>query len=724
MITRRTLLTSAAATSAALALGEAPGLAASAPAAASATRLTNLAHLRWLLDDVPLAAGPVHTTWAIGEEPTGRAPWTYADAVPGGGFTRIGGGGFDTKTGYWRQGAYNADDIARAVVVFVRDHAATGSAESLADARDLLRTLTYLQDATGPNAGNIVLWMQADGTLTPSADPPELPDPSDSAESFWTARLVWALGEAYPAFRAVDVGFAGFLRDRLGLALGALRRGSLSRYGEWLVADDVPVPAWLVNQGADASAEACLGLAAYVAAEPGDAGARQVLSRLAEGVAAMRSGGTGVWPFGAVLPWLGSQSFWHAWGAEAPQALCRSAAVLGSAGLRSAALADAGRFTPVLLTAGGPYNAWVPAPAEAQIAYGAEGRVSGLLAAADLTGSAGFLELGGLAGGWFFGANPSGRPTYDPATGVTFDGVEFDGRVNANSGAESTIHGLLAMLALDAHPVAAALASSITGATWSGLRVVEAESGVLAGGAAVVTPASKWTGAANWSDGRYVTVPAGGSVRVAVSGDGAFVHPIVNRRRGSLGTSTYAAVDARGRRTVLGTARQRRAPRDRHGGGGGTAPAVPARPCPATGHGRGRRRVGRRPPARRPPRPAGGLDGRLRAALRPSRRPLRQRRRPDDDDPGGRRRDRSGVDAGRRLPGPGRLAGRRPAGGRLRGHDLIAGAVAVRRPRLSRRGGATAARGGSTAPPRRPDRRRGRAPGRPARARPPCSSHR
>ncbi len=30
---------------------------------------------------------------------------------------------------------------------------------------------------TGPNAGNVVLWMQPDGTLNPSAEPVELPDP-------------------------------------------------------------------------------------------------------------------------------------------------------------------------------------------------------------------------------------------------------------------------------------------------------------------------------------------------------------------------------------------------------------------------------------------------------------------------------------------------------------------------------------------------------------------
>ena len=569
-ITRRTFLTATAAVAGAGVLARPGASAAAAPLTATPTTastaaangpaagLTNLAHLRWLLDDVHLAASSTHTTIDIVTAPSGLAPWTYANAQAGGGWARVGGGDLDPSTGYWSQGAYNADDIARAAVVFLRatQQGVGGTSDrggAAAEARGLLRTLTYLQDADGPNAGNVVLWMQADGTLNLTPTPADSPNPSDSAESYWLARTLWALGEGYATFQQRDPAFAAFLRDRLHLGLDALDRGSLAHYGQWLVADDVRVPAWLITGGADATAEACLGLAAYVKAAPDDARARTALARFAEGVAAMRSGGTGVWPFGAILPWTLSQSFWHAWGGEAPQALCRTAAVLGDRTLRAAGLSDAGSFTPQVLTSGGPHNAWATVPAEAQIAYGAEGRVAGLLAAADLTGSEGFLELAGLAGGWFFGANLSGRATYDPATGATLDGVEADGRINANSGAESTIHGLLAMLGLDAHPTAAALAASITGYAFHGLSVVEAESGALAGGAAVVRPSSAWTGAANWSGGAYVTVPAGGSVTLAVTGhDGDLVHPIVNRRPGDLGTSTYVAVDARGRRTVLG----------------------------------------------------------------------------------------------------------------------------------------------------------------------------
>ena len=94
----------------------------------------------------------------------------------------------------------------------------------------------------------------------------------------------------------------------------------LARYGQYQIVDGVRVPAWLIVDGADASAEAVLGLAAYVRAG-GPRSARTALARLAEGIAALGGGDADTWPYGAVLPWALSRSFWHAWGAQMPSAL-------------------------------------------------------------------------------------------------------------------------------------------------------------------------------------------------------------------------------------------------------------------------------------------------------------------------------------------------------------------------------------------------------------------
>ncbi|MCM3778739.1 hypothetical protein [Microbacterium hydrocarbonoxydans] len=550
-ISRRAFLTAAAASSALALLPTGRPDAATAASSASALpfslpveadrgrRLTNLAHLRFLLAEVPVAASATHTTFGIESDPRVRAPWTYAESDGAGGYRPVGGGTRDAVTGYWTQGAYNADDIARAAVVFLRDWKASGDVQSRDEARDVLRSLAFLQTVSGPNAGRVVLWQQEDGTLNPSAIPVELPDPSDSAESYWLARTVWAFGEGYAAFAAEDAAFAAFLLERLHLCLDALSRESLSRAGRFVRSDGRDLPAWLIAGGADATAEAMLGLAA--AAEVGDQRSRDALSTYGEAVAAMATDPRGGWPFGAVLPWTGSLGFWHAWGAAAPEALGRAGALLRRRDWIRASVADAGTFTPQVLASGGPHNAWAPLPAEAQIAYGGHGRVAGALAAAAAGGGEGLRLIAGLAAGWFFGANTAGQPVYDPATGVTFDGVETDGRINRNSGAESTIHGLLTMLLLDANRDVAALATSITGlSSFSGLRVLEAESARLSAGCIVERPAGgAWTGEGNLSGGAFVRVPAGETVEFDVTEADGILHALIWQRAADAGDAVW-----------------------------------------------------------------------------------------------------------------------------------------------------------------------------------------
>jgi hypothetical protein len=511
--------------------------------------LTNLAHLNFLGDTVTPPAQAGHTTYRLDREPSVGVLWTYADRREDGHYDRIGGGAYDPATDTYSQGAFNSDDLARAAVVYLRHWRQTRDAASRDHAYGLLRGLTYLQTTSGPNAGNVVLWMQPDGTLNPSAEPVELPDPSDSGPSYWLARSVWALGEGYAAFRGTD--FGDFLRTRLDLAIAALDRQVLSKYGTWQTVDGVRVPAWLVVDGADASAEAVLGLSAYVSAGGGRP-ARTALARLAEGVAAMGSGQAGSWPYGAVLPWALSRSDWHGWASQMPAALARASAALHRPDLGRPAVADSATFTPYLLTAGGPDNGWLPTPIDrTQIAYGVDSRVQSLLATAELTGSSGLRELAGITAGWFFGANAAGQPAYDPATGRTVDGVSGDGVVNHNGGAESTIHGLLTMLALDASPplARAARAASRVGHR-EATTLVEGES---ATGGEVVTPESAWTGESQWSGGKYVLL-AGDRAEwtVQAADQPRLVSPVVDKVPGygrtawSAGGTRLGTVDSAG----------------------------------------------------------------------------------------------------------------------------------------------------------------------------------
>ncbi|MCA1572311.1 MAG: hypothetical protein LC798_18775 [Chloroflexi bacterium] len=488
--------------------------------------LTNLDHLDFLGDMVvpPTQAG--HTTYRLAEEPSIRVLWTYAepDSTEPSGYRRIGGGTYHPETNTYGQGAYNTDDLTRAAVVYLRHWRQFGDDHSRDAAYGLLRTVAYMQTLSddpstpGDERGNFVLWMQPDGTLNYSADPPETPAPSDSDASYWLARAIWAFGEGYEAFRDADPVFGAFLRERLDLALDALDRQVLVDYGSYRLLDGAQVPAWLIVDGADASSEAVYGLSAYVRAQPGDARARLDLERLADGLAQMRlSADASTWPFGAILPWAGSRSVWHGWGDQMAGALATAGSVLGEQRFVSTAVSEVASFTPHLLAQGGADQGWLPAPAErAQIAYGADATLQNLLRTADASGLDAFNKLAAIGAAWYFGNNRSGVQMYDPPTGRTFDGLEADGRVNRNSGAESTIHGLLSMLALDARPEIAAAATSrnlrIEQLSWT---LLEAEEGALRGKAAVITPPSAWTGESLWSGGKYVELRPGGRVTLS-----------------------------------------------------------------------------------------------------------------------------------------------------------------------------------------------------------------
>ena len=508
--------------------------------------LTNLSHLNWLLDKVPLLPVAGHTTYQQSTQPTAQAPWVYANYNSYDNYTHVGGGnpsvGPDGVT-YYGQGAFDADDIARTAVVYLRDWKQTGSKASREHAFQTLRSLTYLQTSSGPNAGNVVLWQQSDGTLNPAVAG-DTPNPSDSAESYWLARTVWALGEGYADFKNTDPAFASFLADRLHLAVASLNKQSLAKYGTYDVATGVKVPAWLINDGADASGEAVLGLAAYHHAAPADAAATTALTRLSQGITLMSSGSVNQWPFGAILPWTQSQTFWHAWGGMAPAALAAAASSLGRPDLLTAAVKDMAQFTPQLLAAGGPVNQWTPTPNDSQIAYGVDCRVEGLVATAKAANAPGLLHLAAVTSAWFLGANPSGKPAYNPATGDAIDRIDPVGKVNMNSGAESTIHTLLTMETLDANPALKAEALGINKTVGvHGLHVVEAESGTITGSGSVVTPASAWTGAAIWSGGAYVGLNRGASVSIPVpaSDQAQNLYPIVNQSQAPAGSTFWSA---------------------------------------------------------------------------------------------------------------------------------------------------------------------------------------
>ena len=150
-----------------------------------------------------------------------------------------------------------------------------------------------------------------------------------------------------------------------------------------------------------------------------------------------------------------------------------------------------------------------------------------------------------MTAAWFFGANAARQPAYDPATGVTIDGIAEDGTVNRNSGAESTIHGLLTMLALDAHPSVRRIAtqsSEVQGVV--GTQYVQAEDGTLGAGATAVVPTAFWTGEAQYDGSGYVDLADQGSETLALGAHPrSLVIPVFDLRPDSSARTAFSAGD-------------------------------------------------------------------------------------------------------------------------------------------------------------------------------------
>ncbi len=151
-----------------------------------------------------------------------------------------------------------------------------------------------------------------------------------------------------------------------------------------------------------------------------------------------------------------------------------------------------------------------PGPADqTQIAYGGTSLFQDYLTLGEVTHSRRYLEMAGVALGWYFGENDGGYKMYNPANGVTFDGINSNGTLNQNSGAESTIEGLMALEDAAEQPDILPFIPDGPAVAESLPLTLPANDGLITNGK-VVTPSSAWTGQGQFTDGSYVLLQPGG----------------------------------------------------------------------------------------------------------------------------------------------------------------------------------------------------------------------
>ncbi|HQQ86239.1 MAG TPA: hypothetical protein PKV46_10045, partial [Candidatus Marinimicrobia bacterium] len=205
------------------------------------------------------------------------------------------------------------------------------------------------------------------------------------------------------------------------------------------------VPAWLIKSAPDMNSELLLALCKLQ--RSGDFDLLPAIKQIAEGLIGFQYQNKGHPLNGMYFCW---HNTWHAWGANQPTSLLKAYKLTNDSTLLNSVRIWADNFVPFLvehnlpneitLQTDGSYQL-VELP---QIAYGINALYSGIQTLADISGEDRYQRYAERVFRWFSGANLAKEQMYWPKTGITFDGINEDKIVNRNSGAESTIEGLLA----------------------------------------------------------------------------------------------------------------------------------------------------------------------------------------------------------------------------------------------------------------------------------------
>jgi len=399
--------------------------------AADSLRFFNLSHLDYLYQEIEVKQQKMAIIHIYAEYPDYR--WKEA---PGEGIACV-------------------DDVARAAVLYLKHYQLTGDQESLRKARNLLNFIFYMQDEDGLFYNFIF----KDYSINRSGKT------SKKGVNWWTARAVWAMGEAAVLFQSLDREYAGRLMksiEKIYPHLDTLTTSypKLEKYG------GIQVPTWLIGGSAgDATGVLVMGLSKLYSISPSPR-LKQYLEIFSKGLQFMQLGDETRFPFGAFLSY---QNFWHGWGNSQSQALLSVYQVLKDSSYLKSARTEIRNFYPYVIKEGFPREMIFARKVSAdsiyaksisrfpQIAYAIRPMIMASMQLFRMEKDVFYARLAVQLATWFFGNNPARRIIYDPQTGRSYDGILSDSEINRNSGAESTIEALLSFLELESNPITAKL---------------------------------------------------------------------------------------------------------------------------------------------------------------------------------------------------------------------------------------------------------------------------
>jgi hypothetical protein len=347
------------------------------------------------------------------------------------------------------EGIACVDDAARAMIFYLNFHKISGDYPALNKTRRLLDFIFYMQAENG----FFYNFIWEDNSINKEFVT------SEAVPNWWSWRALWALAEANSYFKNKDQPLYRKINDHLQKGILSLTSW-LNKEEKYADFSGFNLPEYLpYGTASDQAAVILKALKTYFEVER-DSSVIKVIQRLARGVQRMQFGSDTTPPYYAFLSW---QNTWHAWGNSQADALLESGRLLADSTLINSALREIKYFYPYLLENGFISEFKVENENSSisfknveyfpQIAYGFRPMIFAAVNAFELTNDTLYAEIAVAIGSWFFSHNSGKKDMYNPVTGRCFDGLLENGKVNMNSGAESTIEALLSILKIESNPV-------------------------------------------------------------------------------------------------------------------------------------------------------------------------------------------------------------------------------------------------------------------------------
>ena len=342
------------------------------------------------------------------------------------------------------------DDAARAAIFYLEYFKAFNDSSSLQKYYNLVEFLLYMQADNGFFYNFVWKDNSINKTFRTSIAEP----------NWWSWRALWALMEGYDDFNKSGDNRAIRVKQSIKKTIEAVKIIIPEKKKE-IVIDGIELPDWLpAHSASDQSALLVLILSDYYKIT-GDKEILNYLNSLVQGIMMMQIKDSECEYNGAFLSW---QNTWHGWGNSQSYALLKAYNILKEESIRTNALYELNNFYEQLIENNFlsyfkvqknkcKYEV-VESNKYSQIAYIIRPMVFALLEAYNITSDSTYAIKAGKVTKWFIGQNLARTVMYNPHTGIFFDGIENENLVNKNSGAESTIEGLLSLLKISLNAIA------------------------------------------------------------------------------------------------------------------------------------------------------------------------------------------------------------------------------------------------------------------------------